>query len=208
MNKKLINPDRYYWLHYIPWRECIILLLISCLGAILHTLLSIQFISTILITLSTSLYNQLIDISRLLVNLGWKLAVFVVIAETLIVIVHHHQGIHVNKSVRLTRYLQNTLKHTLDIIPEDNIDRRVTASEVDSKRANKAIKKSMVVVYQESALIFIKLPTEIGTRHSITQYSDEAAGDIAEILDMRKSGRQVYQDHRTFDKYYYYELHH
>lgn len=140
--------------------------------------------------------------------MGWKLAVFVVIAEMLIMMVHHYQDIHVIRSIRLTHYLQNTLKHTLDIIPEDNIDRRVTASEVDSKRANKAIKKSMVVVYQELALIFIKLPTEIGTRHSITQYSDEAAGDIAEILDMRKSGRQVYQDHRTFDKYYYYELHH
>lgn len=207
MNREQVNPEKYHWLLYLPWRECIILLAISFLGILLHILVTEDVVQAIITALSSNSYQWLLNLSILLFNIGWKGCIAIFIAETLIAIVQHSKGIHVVKSIKLTHYLQNSLKHTLDIIPEDNIDRRITASEVDSKRANKAIKESMVAVFQGTAYIFIRLPVEIGIRRNIAQYADEAATDIAEILNMRKAGRQVYQDHRSFRKYYYYELH-
>lgn len=206
MNKQ-VNPEKYHWLLHLPWRECLLLLTVSFLGYLLNFSLSVDMVRFVLSALNDPLFQQLQALATLLINVGWKCCIVLIITEILIAIVQHHKGIKIIISIRLTHHLQKTLKHTLDIIPVDNIDRRVTASEVDSKHANKAIKQSMVVVFQGTAFIFIKLPTEIGVRRNIAQYSDEAAADIAEILNMRKSSRQVYQDHRNFRKYYYYELH-
>lgn len=206
MDKRLINPDNYRWLRRFPWITITVLLLISMLGVIFQLLSTNPIITTALSAFDNSLAPQISALSMSIFKIGWKSAVFLILAELIVFTIHHYQGIAVIKSFRLTHYLQKALKSSLDVVPQDNIDRRITANEINAKRANKAIRASTVTVFKDSALILIKVPIEASIRTNVRQYSDEVASDIADILNMRKSARQEYHDHISFEKYYFYEL--
>lgn len=206
MDKRLINPDNYRWLRRFPWITITVLLLISMLGVIFQLLSTNPIITTALSAFDNSLAPQISALSMSIFKIGWKSAVFLILAELIVFTIHHYQGIAVIKSFRLTHYLQKALKSSLDVVPQDNIDRRITANEINAKRANKAIRASTVTVFKDSALILIKVPIEASIRTNVRQYSDEVASDIADILNMRKSARQEYHDHSSFEKYYFYEL--
>ena len=206
MDKRLINPDNYRWLRRFPWITITVLLLISMLGVIFQLLSTNPIITTALSAFDNSLAPQISALSMSIFKIGWKSAVFLILAELIVFTIHHYQGIAVIKSFRLTHYLQKALKSSLDVVPQDNIDRRITANEINAKRANKAIRASTVTVFKDSALILIKVPIEVSIRTNVRQYSDEVASDIADILNMRKSARQEYHDHSSFEKYYFYEL--
>lgn len=206
MNQKVINPDNYHWLRRFPWTIIIILLLVSMLGTALQFLATNPVITIILGAFDSSLAHQISDLAVSIFNLGWKLAVCFILIELIAFAIYHYQGIAVIRSFRLTHYLQRALRSSLDVIPQDNIDRRITATEINSKRANTAIRDSIVVIFKDSAVIFIKVPIEASIRYNVSQYADEVASDIADIVNMRKSARQEYHDSHSFAKYYYFEL--
>lgn len=187
------------WRFYL-WIECLILLLLlrcsGWLGTKLSSFLGSQFGQY------ATIWAKLFEDSNKLMNFCGKLAILIVVIYAFCFILAEVLGIRVVRSNRISHQLRRMLLTTVDEVPDSSSDKRVSAKSVASKKANKAVKKSFVLVARhERATAFVCIPVQVQTRKNIEDNLAEVADDLSSLLNLKSSEWRNYRGSTSFNRY-------
>lgn len=134
-------------------------------------------------------------------GLGKELVIVVIIAYLLAFIVAKFCGVRLIRSNRLSKNLRQMISTAVDEVPRTDRDQRTKAKSVVAEQANKAVRRSFVIVRKNDTLAVVKIPTRVETRKIISDYLSEVADDLSDSVGMTSSSWQMVKNGLTFASY-------
>lgn len=136
-----------------------------------------------------------------LMNLSSELVIVVACCYCVIWLVAKFCGVRLIRSNRLSKNLRQMISTAVDEVPRTDRDQRTKAKSVVAEQANKAVRRSFVIVRKNDALAVVKIPTRVETRKIISDYLNEVADDLSDSVGMTSSSWQMVKNSLTFASY-------
>lgn len=130
-----------------------------------------------------------------------ELVIIIVLMYITVIVITKISGVHIFKSWRLTGRLHQLLINTVDQIPSSDDNKRNKAKNIDSQKANRAVRKSLVIVKKRSVLVIVRLPSQVSVRQNITGSLNGVADEFSQLLGKTSSDWQTIQGKINFASY-------
>ena len=201
MKSSSIYFDRFFSLswRFFDWIELIFLaFLLGCVGLFAE---KINIFFGPKFPQYSNIWADFWQAGEKLIGYSKELVIIFLVAYFVIFLVAKISGVRIIRSNRLSANLRQMLITTVDRIPSTDQNKRDRAKNNSAERANKAVKKSFVLVKKGSILAVVKIPKQIETRKLLVDYLDDVANDLSGQTGMTSSAWQTVSDGLTFSNY-------
>lgn len=185
--------------HFFRWLEMgLLLLLIGGVGFLLEkatAVLGLRFPQ------GSMYWPKIWSFSQRLIFFSKKAIVALIIVYVVMILIAKFAKVKIIRSSRLSHHLCEMLMTTVDQIPATDQNKRDKAKNVSAERANKAVRKSFVLVCGPEMIVFIRIPRQIETRKILLGYLDDVADDFSRTTGMKSSAWQNSSNSLTFSSY-------
>lgn len=185
--------------HFSKWLKIIALLLllrlVGWLGIKLAVFGGVRF------SQYSVVWARLFEDSNKLASFSGNIATLAVVIYAFCFALVEVLGVRVIRSSRISYQLQRMLLTTVDEIPESSSDKRINAKSISSKRANKAVKRSFVLVARHKAFAFVRIPAQVQVRGIIEDSLNDVADDLSSLLSLKSSEWMNYRGSISFSRY-------
>ena len=185
--------------HFFRWFELEVLaILLGCLGWLFDKL---SAFAGPRLPQYPDVWSWFWQTGHRLINLSSELVIVVACCYCVIWIVAKFCGVRLIRSNRLSKNLRQMISTAVDEVPRTDRDQRTKAKSVVAEQANKAVRRSFVIVRKNDALAVVKIPTRVETRKIISDDLSEVADDLSDSVGMTSSSWQMVKNGLTFASY-------